>query len=65
MLIFNRGGGGILYTTISISPKYLLEVSTFSLGASDFLGNGPMVLDDMISVLDLIHHVNYIISSIF
>ena len=41
-------GGGILYTKIPISSKYPLEVSTFSLGASDLLGNAPMVLDYII-----------------
>ena len=48
-----------------VSSKYPLVFLTFSLGLSDPLGNGPMILYDMISVLDLLHPVNSIISSIF
>ena len=47
----------------SISSKYPLDFSTFSLGAYFLLGNGPMILDNTILVLDLIHPVNSIISS--
>ena len=57
MLIFNGGGErdrDILSTKSSISSKFPLYFSTFSLGASDFLGNGPMILDDMVLVLGLI-----------
>ena len=48
-----------------ISSKSLLDISTFSLGASDILGNGTMALEDMISVLDLIQIFNFRISSYF
>ena len=41
-------------------PTFFL---TFSLGVSDSLGNGQMVLDDMISVLDIFHPVNSGISA--
>ena len=57
--------GGVISTKSLISSKSPLAFSKFSLGESVFLGNGPMVLDDMISVLDLSHPVNYIISSRF
>ena len=65
MLVFNQGGGGGISTKSLISSKSPLAFSNFSLGAYDFLGNGPMVLDDMISVLDIIHPVNSIIRSSF
>ena len=42
-----------------------LDFLTSSLGAYDSLGNGPMISDDMISVLDLLHPVNSRISSSF
>ena len=34
-----------------------------TIGVSDSFGNGKMVLDDMIPVLDILHHVNFINSS--
>ena len=43
-------------------PTFFL---TFSIGLSDSLGNGPMILDDIISVLDLLHPFNSRISSRF
>ena len=46
-----------------ISSKSPLIFLIFSLGLSDYLGNGPMLLDDMISVFDLLHPVNSRISS--
>ena len=46
-----------------ISPKYPLAFLTLSLGLSYFLGNGSMVLDEMISVPDILHNVNSITSS--
>ena len=48
-----------------VSSKFPLVYLTFSLGVSDSLVNGQMVLDGMVSVLDLLHHVNSRISSIF
>ena len=48
-----------------VSSKSPLVFLTFSLGLSDSLGNGPMILDDTISVIDLLHPVNSIISSRF
>ena len=45
-----------------VSSKSPLVFITLSLGVSYYLGNGEMVLDDMISVLDLIHPVNSRIS---
>ena len=63
MIVLNGGGGGgVLFTKILISSKSPLAFSTLSLGASNFLGNGPMVLDDIISVLDLLQPGNYRIS---
>ena len=46
-----------------VSSKSPLVFLNFSLGVSDYLGNGKMVLGDMISVLDLPHPVNSIISA--
>ena len=48
-----------------ISSKPPLDFSIFSLGASDFLDNRKIILDDMVLVLDLLHPVNSIISSSF
>ena len=45
-----------------VSSKSSLGLLTFSLGASDFLGNGPMILDYMVLVLDLLRPVNSRIS---
>ena len=45
-----------------VSSKSPLVFLTFSLGVSYSLGNGQMVLDDMISVLDILHPVNSRIS---
>ena len=45
-----------------ISSKYPHSFSIFSTCKSDSLGSEQMVLDYMISVLDLLHHVNSIIS---
>ena len=60
---FSMGEGGVLSTKSLISSKSPLDFSTFSLGASGFLGNDPMILDDNILVLDLLHPVNSRISS--
>ena len=38
---------------------------TFSRGLSDLFGNGSLILEDIISVLDFLQQVNYRISSIF
>ena len=46
-----------------VSSKNPLVFPTFTLGVSDYLGNGQMVLGDMISVLDLLRPVNSIISA--
>ena len=46
-----------------VSSKYPLVFLTFSLGVSDYLVNGKMALDDMISVLGILHPVNSIISA--
>ena len=64
MLIFN-GGGGILSAKILISSKFPLVILTFSFGVSDFLGNGPIVLDNRILVLDLLRPDNSRISLSF
>ena len=48
-----------------VSSKSPLILLNFSLGLSDFLGNGSLILDDMISVLDIMYPVNYRISSRF
>ena len=45
-----------------VSSKSPLVFLTFSLGVSYSLGNGKMVLDEMISVLDLSQPVNSRIS---
>ena len=42
-------------TGASISSKFLLAFSIFSLGDTDLLVNGMIILDDMIFVLDLLH----------
>ena len=56
----------ILVTTgSSISYKSPLDFSTPSLGASDFLGNGPMIWNEMVLVLDILYPGNSIISSSF
>ena len=46
-----------------VSSKSSLVFLTFSLGVSDSLGNGQIALGDMISVLDIIHPIKYIISA--
>ena len=46
-----------------VSSKYPPVFLTFSLGVSYSLGNGKMVLDEMILVLDIIHPVNSRISA--
>ena len=51
--------------TFLVSSKSLLVFLTFSLRLSDSLSNGPMILDDMISVLYVLHPVNSRISSRF
>ena len=58
------------YFRISCSKYYFyftckspLVFLTFSLDVSDSLGNGKMVLGDMISVLDILHPVNSRISA--
>ena len=48
-----------------VSSKSLLVFLIFSIGLLDSLRNGPMILDDMISVIDLLHPVNSRISSSF
>ena len=48
-----------------ISSNYTLEFSTFSLGATDFLGNGPIILDELVLVLDLLYPVDSRIISSF
>ena len=48
-----------------VSSKYPPVFITFSLGSSDYLGNGNMVLDETISVIDILHTVNSRISSSF
>ena len=54
----------VVVTNVSlVSSKYPLVFPTFTLGVSDYLGNGQMVLGDMISVLDLLRPVNSIISA--
>ena len=56
----------ILVTTgYSISYKSPPDFPKFSLGASYLLGNGPMMLDEMVLVLGLLRPVNSIISSNF
>ena len=67
----------VVTNTCLVSSKYPLIFLTFSLDVSDYLGNGRMVLDGMISVidiftlltlesvLDIIHPVNSVISSRF
>ena len=46
---------------VNISDQWLFNItqipncfSKFSLGASYFLGNGPMLVDDMVLVLDIL-----------
>ena len=46
-----------------VSYKSRLLFIYFSLGVSDSLGKGQMVLDDIISVLDLLHPINSGISA--
>ena len=58
------------FLTFSLGVSYLLgnwqlAFLTPSLGASDFLDNGPIILDDMVLVLDIFHPVNSRISSRF
>ena len=54
----------VVVTNVSlVSSKYPLVFPTFTLGVSDYLGNGQMVLGDIISVLDLLHTVESILSA--
>ena len=46
-------------TGSSISSKLSLSFSKFSLGATDFLGDGPIILDYMVLVLDILQK-NYL-----
>ena len=59
----NRVGSSdqCLFGIIQI-PTFFL---TFSLGVSYSLGDDPMVLDEIISMIDLLHPINSRISSIF
>ena len=41
-------------TDTLISPKLPLDFSSFSLDDTGFLGYGPMLLDDIITLFDLI-----------
>ena len=41
-------------TGASISSKFPLAFSGFSLGATYILGDGPILLDDMIPFLDIL-----------
>ena len=50
----------IVTTGASMSSKFALDFSTLSLGATDFLGNGPIILDDMIFLLDIIQKTYWI-----
>ena len=59
---FSLGEGGVISTKTLIPSKSPLAFSALSLGASDFLGNGPMILDDMVLLIDLLHPVNSRIS---
>ena len=65
MVVFSAVGWGVLSNKHFVLSKSLLDFLTFSLGAYDFLGKGTMLLDDMISVLDLFCIVNSRISSSF
>ena len=47
-----------------ISSKYPLVFLNFSLGVSYYLGNGKIVLGDLIPVLDILHPVNSRISDL-
>ena len=42
------------YLGDSISSKFSLDFSSFSLGATESLGNGPMILAEMIPLLDVL-----------
>ena len=44
----------IMTTGASISSKFPLYFSSLSLGTTNFLGDGPVILDDMITLIDLI-----------
>ena len=45
--------------TVSSAPKS--SIICFLSKKSDFFGNGSLIFEDMISVLDLLYPVNYII----
>ena len=55
----------VITNAFLVSSKSPLFFLTFSLGLSDYLGNGSMILDYMISLIDILHPVNSRISSIF
>ena len=72
LFFVNRVSSLFFVKGVNISDQCLFDIILipfvlliFSLGAYDFLGSGQMVLDDMISVIGIIHPVNYRISSIF
>ena len=43
----------------SVSSKSPLVFLTVILGLSDLLGNGSLIFEEMISVLDILYPVNY------
>ena len=47
----------VVTNSFSVSSKYLLVFLTFLLGLSYFFGNGSLILKDIISVIDLLHHI--------
>ena len=48
-----------------VSSKYPLVFLTFILGLSDLFGNGSLIFEDMLSVLDLFYLIKYIIKVSF
>ena len=55
----------VVTNAFSVSSKYQLVFLTFSFGLSDFFGNRSLILEDIISLLDILQPVNSRISSIF
>ena len=48
----------VVTNAFSVSSKPPLIFPTFSIELSDFFGNGSLICEDMISVLDILHLVN-------
>ena len=55
----------VVTNAFSVSSKSPLVFLTLSLGLPNLVGNGSLILDDVILVLDILRPVNSIISSRF